>query len=137
MTIYPHRPRAASLQPWLRRGTVLAAVGLSAALLAAAPAGAEPVTQPGSTPVKVGAAVPAGCRTGLGDRVHPHLGTPGVRIRGYTTVLTFAPGLRTYGAATSVRGTVAQRQPLRCLALDFSRGTVRPSRCAGTICRSG
>lgn len=40
----------------------------------------RPGHHPHSAPSRVGAAVPAGFRTGLGDRVHPELETSGVRI---------------------------------------------------------
>lgn len=124
-------PRSASpLGGHRRRNAALAAAALSATVLTTA----STATAAGAAPATYGAAgynapttavhVPAGCRTGLGDRIHPDLGTPGVRIRRYTTAMIFAAGLRSYTATTAVDAAVAQRWPLGCIALDFSRGAV-------------
>lgn len=94
-----------------------AAVGVVLALAAAGLTGSASAT--------AGTSRPAGCAAGLGDRVHPELGTPGVRIGSYATSLTFAPGLRHFSARTDITATVTSTRPLRCLALDASRLRLR------------
>jgi aminopeptidase N len=76
-------------------------------------------------------AVPAGCVTGLGDRVQPQLGTAGVTVGGYDADLVFESSLRRYAATTTMGGTVRQQGGLRCLALDFGIGTVTSVRVNG------
>jgi hypothetical protein len=65
----------------------------------------------------------ASCPTGgLGDRLHPQLGIPGVKVRSSETHLIVARGLVSYTAQTRLNLTATR--PLRCAALDYAHGRV-------------
>jgi aminopeptidase N len=63
---------------------------------------------------------PRGCLTGLGDRIQPSLGTPGVQVERYRSEVVFPAGLARFTARTVMTGRVSQPSPLHCVALDFS-----------------
>lgn len=113
-----------------------ASVGL--ALAGVASAGATSLAMAwasiaGTFPVLASAGAPAslatsgglvGCQpTGIGDRLHPRLGTRDVRVLSYDARLAFAPGLASFTARTTIR--VRAVRPFECTRLDFAGGEVR------------